>query len=194
MDERQAAERFLSEGTDDAFCELFEAVYPGLRRYFVLRGLDVAAAEEAAQNVMLIVYRKAATVRQSELFFGWLYRIARHELFHYRRQNKPAVETVELEAFRQELEQRWQTASGTEPTPIWDLLERLEQGQRDVLVLRYIEELSYEELAVVFAIPVGTAKWRVYSARQKLVALIEEEQRQGRLGLRRRSPRIEIND
>ncbi|NOT61973.1 MAG: RNA polymerase sigma factor [Acidobacteria bacterium] len=181
QDERQAAERYLETGTDDSFCELFEALYPRLRRYFALRGLELAAAEELAQNVMLIVYRKAATVRQAELFFGWLYRIARHELFHYRRQNKPAVETVELETMRAELEQRLHTGQAA-ATPVWDLLERMEQGQRDLLVLRFVEELSYDELALVFEIPVGTAKWRVHSARQKLTALIEEEQRQGRFG------------
>lgn len=181
LDERQAAEHYLAVGTDDAFCELFETLYPRLRRYFALRGLEITAAEELAQNVMLIVYRKAATLRQPETFFGWLYRIARHELFHYRRKHKPAVETVELDALRDELAQRLHTGYPA-ATPVWDLLARLEQPQRDLLVLRYVEELTYEELAQVFEIPVGTAKWRVHSARQKLTALIEEEQRQGRLG------------
>ena len=41
MDEKQVLELFLLTGTEEAFCALFEALYPRVRRYFVLRGLTV---------------------------------------------------------------------------------------------------------------------------------------------------------
>ncbi len=40
MDEKRAIEQFLLTGSEEAFCALFEAVYPRVRRYFRLRGLD----------------------------------------------------------------------------------------------------------------------------------------------------------
>lgn len=53
MEEKQAVELFLRTRTEEAFCQLFGPVYARVRRYFLLRSLDLATAEELAQNVML---------------------------------------------------------------------------------------------------------------------------------------------
>ena len=50
-------------GAEEDFCALFEAVYPRVRRYFLLRGMEVGA-EELAQDVMVIVYQRAGEVRE----------------------------------------------------------------------------------------------------------------------------------
>ena len=48
----------------------------------------------------------------------------------------------------------------------------LEPAERDLVILRFIEELSYEELAVALGVPVGTVKWRLFSAKKKLAPII----------------------
>ncbi|MGH9934750.1 MAG: RNA polymerase sigma factor, partial [Blastocatellia bacterium] len=49
----------------------------------------------------------------------------------------------------------------------------LEPAERDIIILRFVEELSYEELAAALAIPIGTVKWRLFKAKKKLVPIIK---------------------
>ena len=52
------------------------------------------------------------------------------------------------------------------------LFEMVYPRVRRYFLLRFIEELSYEELAVALGIPVGTVKWRLFSAKRKLAPII----------------------
>jgi RNA polymerase sigma-70 factor (ECF subfamily) len=54
-----------------------------------------------------------------------------------------------------------------------DLLKALEPADRDLIVLRFVEGLSYEELAVALKLPLGTVKWRLFNARKKLLRVID---------------------
>jgi RNA polymerase sigma-70 factor (ECF subfamily) len=55
---------------------------------------------------------------------------------------------------------------------LMELLKSLEPAERDLVVLRFVEGLSYEELAVALEIPLGTVKWRVFNTRKKLARLV----------------------
>jgi DNA-directed RNA polymerase specialized sigma24 family protein len=46
----------------------------------------------------------------------------------------------------------------------------LESHEREALVLRFVEEWEYHEIAAAQSIPIGTVKWRVFSAKKKLGA------------------------
>lgn len=176
MDEKQTIELFLTTGSEEAFCALFESVYPRVRRYFLLRGLDGMTAEDLAQEVLLTVYRRAAGVRDLKLFHGWLFAIARNELMRHWRQQQARPATTELEPLSDELTD----TLFIEPAVLRDSrfqswLAWLEPAERDLIVLRFVEELSYEELATVFDIPTGTVKWRLFNAKKKLSQIIIAE-------------------
>lgn len=175
VDEQKQLAEFLLQGTEEAFCALFEAVYARVRRYFLLRGLDAMTAEDLAQNVLVIVYRRASDVREPELFLGWLFAVARNELLRHVRQARRQPELLAFETLSAELIARWQTEPvewrGAE---LQDWLSYLEPAERDLIVLRFVEELSYEELALALAIPLGTVKWRLFNAKRKLAQIIRE--------------------
>jgi len=83
------------------------------------------------------------------------------------------VATAELEPLRPEL------VNGlvTEPEAIPQLrlcewLDELEVGERDLVILRFVEGLSYEELAIALKVPIGTIKWRISQVRRKLSRII----------------------
>ena len=168
MEEKQVIEDFLAARTEEAFCALFEAMCVRVRRYFMLRGLDAATAEDMTQNVFFKVYRDAGDLRETDRFYGWLFAIARNEMISYwRRESGP--ERVELEP----LAERHIESLATEPEVlpalrIWELLKTLDPAERDLVVLRFVEGLSYEELAVALKLPLGTIKWRIFNARKKL--------------------------
>src|SRR5260370_19302002 len=101
-----ANERFLHEGAvtgmflevpnDDSFTNLFNTFTPQLIAFFRARSCGLALAEDLAQEVMLIVYNKAAQIRDRTLFLAWLFKIARNALCrHYGRQTWE-VETLHL--------------------------------------------------------------------------------------------------
>ncbi len=55
---------------------------------------------------------------------------------------------------------------------LMEWMKALDPADRDLVVLRFVEGLSYEELAVVFSLPLGTIKWRIFNARKKLAMVI----------------------
>ncbi len=173
VDDRQAIENFLLTRTEDAFCVLFESVYPRLRRYFLLRGMEAGEAEELAQNVMVIVYRHGGEVREKELFYGWLFQVAKNELTRSWRQQQTRHRIAAMESLSDELAKRLMMEmemAGESNFAEW--MSYLEPAERELIILRFIEELSYQELAVALGIPVGTVKWRLFSAKKKLAPII----------------------
>jgi len=173
VEEKQALELFLLTGTEEAFCALFEVLYAKVRRYFLLRGLDRMTAEELGQNVMFIVYRRAGEVREKDLFYGWLFKVARNELSRHWRQHRPQGELVAFEPLSAELAARLTTEiEAARNSQFYEWMTYLEPAERELIMLRFIEELSYEELAVTFAIPLGTVKWRLFNAKKKLAQII----------------------
>src|SRR5262245_5422253 len=97
--EKEAVESFLSTRGSDAFAALAAALFGRLRRYFVIRGLDLETAEELTQDVLLTIYQKAEALRNKEHFYGWVFKIARNQhLQHVRRRRRNKVELVDLDA------------------------------------------------------------------------------------------------
>ena len=173
VDDRQAIENFLLTRTEDAFCVLFESVYPRLRRYFLLRGMDAGEAEELAQNVMVILYRRGGEVRDRELFHGWLFSVAKNELIRHWRQKQTRHRIAAMEPLSEELSGRLMTEMElASQSNFAEWMSYLVPAERELIILHFIGELSYEELSVALGIPVGTVKWRLFSAKKKLAPII----------------------
>jgi len=170
VEDKHVIEEFLATRSDEAFCAVFEAACVRVRRYFLLRGLDAATAEDMTQNVFVKVYKDAGQLRDSDRFYGWLFAVARNEMISYWR--RAALEKVQFEPLEE-----WHAASliaETEVLPamhIKELLAVLDPAERDLVVLRFVEGLSYEELAIALKLPLGTIKWRIFNARKKLARI-----------------------
>jgi RNA polymerase sigma-70 factor (ECF subfamily) len=120
------------------------------------------------QNVFLKVYREAGELRELNRFYGWLFAIARNELTSYWRHERGG-EKVGFEPLAERSAGGLAIEPGVLPAMlIKELLEVLEPAERDLVVLRFVEGLSYEELAVAMRLPLGTIKWRIFNARKKL--------------------------
>jgi RNA polymerase sigma-70 factor (ECF subfamily) len=174
--EKETVEAFLSLRTEESFQSLFEALYPRLHRHFRVRGLDSRDAEELAQNVMFLVYRRVAQLRDGASFYGWLFQIARNEYLHHVRRNCTSLATVEYEPLSGWLADTLPAPdgiAGTDALAAW--LSHLEATEREILLLHFAEDLGYREIAAVLGIPLGTVKWRVFNAKAKLAGVLKEE-------------------
>jgi len=165
--------RFLDAPNDESFADVFKTFTPQLVALFRARGCELTLAEDLAQEVMLIVHRKASQIRDRALFRGWLFKIARNALFRHYGKKTREVETVDLAEVADGL-----AAGGHKPsdTPAFEFLNWmafLDSREREVMTLRYIEQWEYHEIAAARAIPIGTVQWRVFNAKKKLAPYLK---------------------
>lgn len=174
VEERPVIEQFLATRTEEAFCALFEVVAVRAQRYFRLRGLDAATAEELTQNVLLKVYRQAGELREPERFYGWLFAIARNEMISYWRGTQARIETVGFDALPPSASESLIAENDAlSALRLTEWLQALDPAERDLVLLRFVEGLSYEELSEALSLPLGTIKWRIFQARKKMAQVFQ---------------------
>jgi RNA polymerase sigma factor (sigma-70 family) len=168
LQEQEAVAAFLANGSQESFRALFEALYPKLVRYFVVRGLELPVAEELAQDVLMTAYQHASSLRQKECFFGWLFRVAGNRHLQYLRQRKRKIETVGLTPNSVRGFKRSESSTFERQSDFQHWMDLLEPVERQIMMLRYSEELGYQEIATALGIPLGTVKWKIFSAKERL--------------------------
>ncbi len=154
-------------GDQSAFERLVER-HQGKLRYFVRRLLAPSAGEDdILQEVWLTVLRQLNRLRNPEAFTVWLYRIARNKVYRQlqrdRRYSPLADDVQELPQGKDEDEFSAEAAE-----QIHQCLEKLSPEHREVLVLCFLEQMSYEQVGQVVDCPLGTVRSRIYYAKRAL--------------------------
>ncbi len=154
-------------GDDDAFTEIVRRYHDRLG-YYVRRLLGEAGrADDVLQDVWLAVFRKLPRLRSPGALSVWLYRIARNaalaELRGARNWSVLTDDPAAPEPDEQEAE-----FAPADATRIHAALGRLRPEHREVLVLRFLAELSYEDIADVVGRPLGTVRSRLHYAKREL--------------------------
>jgi len=171
--ETEAVATFLRDKSEQAFAALFEILYPKVLRYFILRGTPDAVAEELAQDVLTAVYRHSDALRDRQLFFGWLFRIARNQLLqHVRKHHRKDADTIAIDDLDTQSAGRMRTEQRIAGS-FREWLAPLEPQERQIMMLRYIEELGYQEIATALNIPLGTVKWKIFRSKAKLTETLK---------------------
>jgi RNA polymerase sigma-70 factor, ECF subfamily len=158
-------------GDQAAFAELVERYQPGLR-YFLRKMLREHGAEDALQDVWLDVFRSLSRLADLGAFRAWLYRIARDRAFRELRKRRPRpLPAIEMEPIDERAEQALFTAEDVDR--VHAALDELTPEHREVLVLRYLEDMTYEEIARVVGTAVGTVRSRMHHAKRVLRGVLE---------------------
>lgn len=137
-------------------------------------------AEDAAQEVFLKAYTSIRNFRGDSKLSVWLYRITCNVCTDALRRRRETVSlSQETEEGSGELElpdQRFDPVALAEQsdlrTRIAAALERLPAGARQILLLRELGGASYEEIAGILSLDLGTVKSRIFRARKKLCTLL----------------------
>jgi RNA polymerase sigma-70 factor (ECF subfamily) len=133
--------------------------------------------EDVAQDVFLQVHRKAQSFEGRSTFKTWLFSVALNVCRDHLRRERRAVHSSTIEgdddgtlaALPCESLDPLEMLERTERDAlIRGAIERLTPANRIVLQLRDWEEMSYDQIAVVLAVPVGTVRSRLHNARAKL--------------------------
>lgn len=152
-------------GGGEAWSQLVE-LYDA-RLLFYLRRLlgDSMEAEDARQDVWLTVVRRLRTLEEPRAFRTWLYRVARHRGISLLRRRRAWIPIEETEAELVASEPADEVAfSPDDSAAMYAALEGLSAAHREVISLRYLGELSYEEIAAVVGCRVGTVRSRLHYA------------------------------
>ncbi|MGA8037142.1 MAG: RNA polymerase sigma factor [Candidatus Acidiferrales bacterium] len=150
-------------GERDAFTELFERYRQPVYAFFRRRIANPARAEELAQECFIALIENAARYEPRASFRSYLYGIAIKMVWAERR--KARSEVAENE--RLDLRVDATTGGSAGDTGIWvrDALGRLDDSEREILMLREYEQLSYEEIGILMRVPLNTVRSRLFRAR-----------------------------
>jgi RNA polymerase sigma-70 factor (ECF subfamily) len=131
-------------------------------------------AKDVAQNAFLKAFEHLEDFDPQYRFFSWLYRIALNEALTAmgRRKQHGAITGLEIDGAPGP---EATVAGGQTAVAINGALLQLVSEQRQVVILRHVLDLSYEEMAEVLQVPDKTVKSRLHSARQKLRELLINE-------------------
>jgi RNA polymerase sigma-70 factor (ECF subfamily) len=161
-------------GDAAALAELIERYAPRVR-FFLRKMASESSADDLLQDVWVEVFARVARLRDPDAFSAWVYRIARDKAcrqFARKRVNHVAIDDDALADESGEVEAEW---SAEDVAAVRVALDELAAEHREVLLLRFVEDMSYEGIADVIACPVGTVRSRLHYAKRALRTAIERK-------------------
>jgi RNA polymerase sigma-70 factor, ECF subfamily len=174
VDDRQVVGR-IAAGDREALAELYQRYQRTLFSYLQQLTPDYGLAEELLQDTLVAVWKSAHRFEGRSSVQTWLIGIARRQAHNTLRQRKlPLIDEAELDGL-----------ASTDPEPedftlayvareeLVGAFQQLAPVHREVLVLTFVHELSYQETASILDVPVGTVKSRLSNARRMLRALLD---------------------
>jgi RNA polymerase sigma-70 factor (ECF subfamily) len=174
-EERELVQR-IQTGDRQAFEALLDAYETRVYRLALRFTDNVPDAEDVTQEIFLAIYRGLGRFRGNSALGTWIYRIAMNHCLEYRRKRRlesiPYDEELTLAssdwredpvqaADRQELSAKVEAA-----------INCLSPQHRDVIVLHELQGLTYQEVATMLNVPVGTVKSRLSNAFRRLRDLL----------------------
>lgn len=167
----------VRHGSRDAFVLLVRKHQTKVRTLCRSVLLDASAAEDAAQDVFLKVYSHLGSFRGDALFSTWLYRIAVNHCrdllrkdCRFKEKSWEALSSAQQDAISLAAHQILPDEALETRDVIVHLLSSLSTEHREVLCLRDIQDLSYEEIACSLDCSLDAVKGRLKRARAELLA------------------------
>ncbi len=161
-----------------------------VRRYqrpingYVYRMLgDYEAALDVTQEVFIKVYNSLDRYSSEYKFSTWLYRIAHNAAIDHMRRNAGNTQSIETEnaegAYELQIESSLPSPELEHERSEWRteieaVVKCLPAAYRDLILLRHSQDLSYDEIADVTGLPLGTVKNRLFRAREMMREIFVE--------------------
>ncbi len=188
MDERylEFSNDKLMELTKDNDLQAFKALVErnGKKAYLLALKLvgDPADAQDISQEAFIRIYNSRKKYDEKKPFFSWFYTILSNLAKNHLKKGK-----VRLRYRRRKQDEREAVGADFAVSPdyilesdrnkerVWKAIEKLSFEQREIIILRHFEDLSYEKIAESIGIPLGSVMSRLYYARKKLKEILGSE-------------------
>jgi RNA polymerase sigma-70 factor (ECF subfamily) len=169
-------------GSQDAARRLVEQHQQAVFNLVCRMVRDPGVAEELAQDAFVKAFGALKTYDPAYKFSSWILRIAHNTAIDYLRRHRP--DTVSLDDERTGRQVESVLVDASQPSPLLQAeraglaealeaaLERLRPEYRRLVVMRYQEDQSYEDIAAMLSLPLGTVKSHLHRARHELARLM----------------------
>ncbi|GGG10973.1 RNA polymerase sigma factor [Paenibacillus abyssi] len=172
--------RAAQSGDRDALITLLREIENHVYRtaYYILN--NEQDAMDAAQEALIRIYTKIGSYEEKAMFKTWVQRIVTNICIDKFRRNKPTVSIDEHEmVFKEKQNVEDEVLSSYAAKDIREAIDKLPEHQRAVVVLRYMQDFSYNEIADSLDLPLNTVKSYLFRARQQLQSLLQDYQKGG---------------
>jgi RNA polymerase sigma-70 factor, ECF subfamily len=169
-------------GSQDAYRLLVDRHSRAVFSLVVRMVRDDGVAEELAQDAFVKAFAALRSFDPAYKFSNWMLRIAHNVAIDHLRKARPPIVSIDDDASGREMAEV--LVDAREPSPfdhavrgdlrgdIEAALTRLRPEFRRLVVMRYLEDLSYEDIAEVVGLPLGTVKSHLHRARAALGRLL----------------------
>lgn len=167
--------RKATEGEASAFGVLYDKYQPSIYRFIFLKVSHREEAEDLTHQVFLSAWEHMGTFRHGDVpFASWLYRIARNKVIdHYRTRRMHApLENVPEEIIALDAGIPRQIDDHLQLERVYQALMQLSDDQRDILIMRFVNELSYKDIAHALGKNQATVRVIQYRALARLKKLL----------------------
>jgi len=183
IEEENDAVRRVLDGDADAFSPLVEAYQKNVYNLALRMTGNPEDALDMAQEAFIRAYNSLSSFRGDSKFSVWLYRIVSNVCLDFLRARKgraavslsqtgPDGEDTALEIPDERALPEAELERALTRDAVRRGLQALPDDQREILLLREIQGLSYEEIAAALSLEGGTVKSRIFRARKKLCAYL----------------------
>jgi RNA polymerase sigma-70 factor (ECF subfamily) len=170
VDRERSIVRAAQGGDGQAFRELYQAYRDPVWALVISLVGDPLQAQDILQNVFFKAFRGLGGFRLQSGLFTWIYRIAHNECRnHLRKREIPHIPLEAIVGGREEIERtRASDREEMRKTVLRDAVKQLPFKMREVVVLKYVEDLSYTEMSRILGCPPGTVASRLNRALAEL--------------------------
>jgi len=159
-------------GDETAFAQLVTTYHADMARVAFVACGDRELAEDAVQSAWLVAWRKLRSLRDPERVRPWLLAVAANEARQILRRRRGPVVEIDIEAPG---DPRGDPSAGIERIDLRRALAHLSADDRALLAMRYVVDLSSEELATAVGTTPSTARTRLC----RIVDRLRKELRDG---------------
>ncbi len=162
--------KLVQKGDKEAYQVIVERYMR--RAYYIVLGFvrNSQDALDLSQESFIKAFRNIKHFDPERPFFPWFYKLLKNIcLDHIKRKNRAQeIPLDEIRVFKEEREDKEMKEI------LWKGIESLPFEQREVIILRYFQQLSYQEIAEITAKPVGTVMSSLYYAKKRLKEKIKK--------------------
>ena len=173
-------------GDQKAFSELMILYWPSIEKFFSLKLLSKEDVEDLSIATFSKAFDKIKSYNSSFAFSTWIQTIATNTLIDFFRINNQKTISIDeekkdeeknvLEIIDDDLNPELNLIQKQKNKHIYSLVQQLKPHYRELIVLRYLDELTYAEVAEKLDMPLGSVKAKLFRARDLLLQILKPQE------------------
>ena len=173
-------------GNEDGYRKLMEKYHDPIAGFILRMIHDRQQVEDLTQEAFIKAFTSLKSFNEEYAFSTWLYKIATNNCIDYIRKRKLPTSSIDKPIETKDGQHRFelsdetyaadkQIIAGQRSNLLAKAITKLPEKYRRVIHLRHTEERSYEEIADILHLPIGTVKAHIFRAREMLYKYLKEK-------------------